>query len=84
MFYKVLNAVLKAFHLSILVAKAARRKCSGKDVLKICSKFTGEHPCFPTLLKSHFGMGVFPMNTSGGLHTFFYKQRFFQLSLSVA
>ena len=31
-----------------------------------------------------FGMGVFPMNTSGGLHTFFYKQRFFQLSLSVA
>ena len=84
MFYKVLNTVLKAFHLSILVAKAAHRKCSGKDVLKICSKFTGEHPCFPTLLKSHFGMGVFPMNTSGGLHTFFYKQRFFQLSLSVA
>ena len=38
----------------------------GKGVLKICSKFTGEHPCrsaisiksHTTLLKSHFGMGV--------------------------
>ena len=33
----------------------------GKSVLKICSKFTGEHPyrsCFATLLKSHFGMDV--------------------------
>ena len=36
-----------------------------KDVLKIWSKFTGEHLCrsaiyikFPSLLKSHFGMGV--------------------------
>ena len=32
-----------------------------KSVLKICSKFTGEHPyrsCFATLLKSHFGMDV--------------------------
>ena len=44
----------------------------GKGILKICSKFIGEHPyrsafsiklpcnllCFATLLKSHFGMGV--------------------------
>ena len=31
-----------------------------KDVLKICSKFTGEHRyiCKATLFKSHFGMGV--------------------------
>ena len=34
-----------------------------KGVLKICIKFTGEHPCwsascFATLLKSQFGMGV--------------------------
>ena len=37
-----------------------------KGVLKICSKFSGEHPCrsmfsiscFATLLKSHFDMGV--------------------------
>ena len=29
-----------------------------EGVLKICSKFTGEHPCFATLLKSHFGTGV--------------------------
>ena len=37
-----------------------------KGVLKICCKFTGEHPCQSaisielqaTLLKSHFGMGV--------------------------
>ena len=33
-----------------------------KDVLKICSKFTGEHPyrsvhsCLATLFRSHFGM----------------------------
>ena len=38
---------------------------SGKGVVKICSKFKGEHPyrsvissCFATFLKSHFGMGV--------------------------
>ena len=44
----------------------------GKGVLKICSKFTGEHPCrsvisatllksqfcSATLLKSYFGMGI--------------------------
>ena len=33
-----------------------------KGVLKICSKFAGEHPCQSVisikLLKSHFGMGV--------------------------
>ena len=30
-----------------------------KSVLKICRKFTGEHPCRSAiLLKSHFGMGV--------------------------
>ena len=30
-----------------------------EGVLKICSKFTREHPyCKATLLKSHFGMGV--------------------------
>ena len=33
----------------------------GKGVLKICSEFTGEHPCRSAIsrkLKSHFGMGV--------------------------
>ena len=39
----------------------------GKDVLTICSKFTGEHPCLTAILiliklvismKSHFGIGV--------------------------
>ena len=30
-----------------------------KGVLKVCGKFTEEHPCcFTTLLKSHFGIGV--------------------------
>ena len=29
-----------------------------KGVLRLCSKFTGEHPYFATLLKSNFGMGV--------------------------
>ena len=56
--------------------EAATQRCSflGKDVLKICSKFTGEHPClrvisikfqrnfiesnFITFWKSHFGMSV--------------------------
>ena len=54
---------------------------SGKGVLKICIKFTGEHPCwniFSIKLKSHFGMGfsckfvvyfqnIVSWNTSGGL-----------------
>ena len=32
----------------------------GKSVLKICSKFTGEHPCQSViLLKSYFSMGIF-------------------------
>ena len=36
----------------------------GKGVLKICSEFTGEHPCRSVIsiklkLKSHFSMGVF-------------------------
>ena len=35
----------------------------GKSVLKICSKFTGEHPyrsvISATFLKSHFGIGKF-------------------------
>ena len=49
----------------------------GKGVLKICSKFTGEHPCrscFATLLKSHgctpvYFLHIFSSrkNTSGGL-----------------
>ena len=30
----------------------------GKGVLNICSKFTREHPCKATLLKSHVSMGV--------------------------
>ena len=30
-----------------------------KGVLKICSKFTGEHPCRNVIsIKSYFGMGV--------------------------
>ena len=29
-----------------------------KGVLRLCSKVTGENPCFATLLKSSFGMGV--------------------------
>ena len=46
----------------------------GKGVLKICSKFTGEHPCRNAI--PHFGMGVnllhifripFLKNTSGRL-----------------
>ena len=44
----------------------------GKSVLKICSKLTAEHPCrtkisiklLVTLLKSHFGIGISPVNLS--------------------
>ena len=48
-----------------LPAETALQRCSYKKVvLKICSKFTAEHPCqnaisIKLLLKSHFGMGVF-------------------------
>ena len=46
--------------------KQLSRGVLGKDVLKQCSKFTGEHPCqsvipiklLATLLKSHFDMGA--------------------------
>ena len=38
--------------------KEAPRGFPGEGVLEICSKFTGEHSC-RSLLKSHFGMGVF-------------------------
>ena len=54
---------------------------SGKGVLKICSKFTGEHPCWSvisiklqaTLLKSYFGKGVFPVYLQHILRTLFPK-----------
>ena len=71
----------------------------GKGVLKICSKFTGEHPCrsviaTATLLKSNFGMGVpvnlqhifrgsFPRNTSGWLLLVFEDKAFFKKTINV-
>ena len=39
----------------------------GKGVLKICSKFTGEHGCSPVNLLYIFRT-PFPKNTSGRLH----------------
>ena len=44
----------------VVVAEAARRRYFylDKGVLRLCSKVTGENPCFATLLKSSFGMGV--------------------------
>ena len=46
----------------------------GKAVLRICSKFMGEHPC-PNV-KSHFGMAVLPFakNTSEWLLLIYNKQ----------
>ena len=38
----------------------------GQGVLKICSKFTGEHPCRSVNLL-HISRTLFPKNTSGGL-----------------
>ena len=54
----------------------------GKGALKICSKFTGEHPCqsvillksvSATLLKSHFRMGVLLYISYKFSEHFFYK-----------
>ena len=42
----------------LVFSEPATRRCSlGKGVLKMCSKYTGEHPCW-SAMKSHFGMGV--------------------------
>ena len=45
----------------------------GEGVLKICSKFTGEHPCKATLLKSHFDMGVLLLSCCIFLEHFFLR-----------
>ena len=51
-----------------------------KGVLKICSKFTGEHPCRSgisiKLLKSHFSMGAFPANLIHNFRISFYKKNY--------
>ena len=41
----------------------------GKGVLKICSKFTGQHPCRSVITTTllHILRTVFPKNISGGL-----------------
>ena len=56
---------MKKWYKQIIVLDSCKTYCcsppevfSIKVVLKICSKFTGEHPCFATLLKSLFGMGT--------------------------
>ena len=41
----------------------------GKSVLKICSKFTGEHPC-PSVNLLHIFKAPFPKRTSGWLLLF--------------
>ena len=46
---------------------------SGKVDLKIYSKFTGENPCFVTLLKSHFSNGCSPVNVIYSFRTPFPK-----------
>ena len=46
---------------NLKLSKLLLQKQPLRGVLKICSKFTGEHPCRSckaTLLISHFGMGV--------------------------
>ena len=54
---KMLNFVM--YHENFSITQLTNDRSSrpevflGKDVLKICSKFTGEHPCKATLLKSH-------------------------------
>ena len=48
----------------------------GKTVLQICSRFTGEQSCFATLLKSHFGMGIF-------LSCIFLEHLFLEILLTI-
>ena len=47
----------------------------GKGVLKICSKFTGEHPCKATLLKSHFGMCTYRTPLDGWFYIYIYENK---------
>ena len=62
----------------------------GQGVLKICSKFTGEHPCrtaisiklLLTLLKSHFGK-FSPVNLLHIFRTTFLKNTFGLLLLII-
>ena len=58
---KVTISLLNLRNLKIVLPEAALELILGKGVLQICSKYTGEHQCrsvIPTLLKSHFSMGV--------------------------
>ena len=41
----------------IIIKSSPPKVFIGKGVLKICGKFTGEHPC-RSVMKSHFSMGV--------------------------
>ena len=75
---KTINHFRKRLHLRCLAGfwiQSVRIRSShpevllGKGVLKICSKFTREHPCqsvisikFASLLKSHFDMGALLYN----------------------
>ena len=57
------NLTAKSFSQVLLVMSRSSRSevLLGKGVLKICSTFTGEHPCRSMIsikLQSNFGMGV--------------------------
>ena len=76
--FEQISLIVLVFPLLTLNRRSHSEVFLGKVVLKICSKFIGEHPCRSlisiklqskaTLLKSHFGMGAYsPVNV---LHIF--------------
>ena len=48
------NLVIRSFSMKPIIRSSHREVFLRKGVLKICSKFTAEHPCW----KSYFGMGI--------------------------
>ena len=50
--------ILRTMPISILNRSSHPEVFLGKVVLKICTKFIGEHPCPSAISKSLLGMGV--------------------------
>ena len=64
--YLLANEVCDSITYDEIIRSSHPEVFLGKGVLRICTKFTGEHPCVSVisiklqaiLLKSHFGIGV--------------------------
>ena len=76
-FLRIFSAFIKFVHATVISKSSRPEVFLGKDVLKICSKFTGEHlcrfieialrhGCSPVILL-HIFRTTFPKNTSARL-----------------